>query len=136
LQPTSARNYEMPSLGAAESAGIMLFLMQLPDPSPNAVRAVHGAAAWFQKTELHDIAFKSTGSDGRHLVAEPGAGPTWARYYEIGTNRPIFGDRDKTIHDNVDEISRERRTGYTWYRDTAKHALEHYAKWSKAHPAS
>ena len=134
LQPASARNYEMPSACAAESADLMMFLMRLPNPSPAVVTSVHAAAGWFEKTAIHDVAFKSTGNDGRHLVAEPGAGPTWARYYEIGTDRPIFGDRDKTIHDNVDEISRERRTGYTWYRDTAKRALEHYAKWSKEHP--
>ena len=72
----------------------------------------------------------------RRLVHESGAGPIWARYYEIGTDRPIFGDRDKTIHDNVDEISKERQRGYAWYRDTPKHALEVYAVWSKTHPNS
>jgi PelA/Pel-15E family pectate lyase len=134
LQPTSARNYEMPSLCAAESADVLMFLMRLPNPSPSVVAAVHAAASWFEKSALHDIAFKTTGQDGRHAVAEPGAGPTWARYYEIGTDRPIFGDRDKTIHDTVDEISRERRAGYTWYRDTAKRALQQYANWSQEHP--
>ena len=34
-----------------------------------------------------------------------------ARYYEIGTDRfRIFGDRDKTIHDHLNEFSDERRT--------------------------
>jgi len=136
LQPTSARNYEMPSQASGESAGIMLFLMQLPDPSPEVVAAVHDAAAWFEKTKLMNVAFKSTGSDGRHLVATPGNGPIWARYYEIGDDKPIFGDRDKSIHDTVDEISKERRKGYSWYTDTAKRALQHYVRWSKAHPAA
>jgi PelA/Pel-15E family pectate lyase len=134
LQPASARNYEMPSQSSGESAGIMMFLMQLPDPSPEIVTAVHAAAAWFEKTKLMNVAFKSTGSDGRHLVTAPGNGPIWSRYYEIGDDKPIFGDRDKSIHDNVDEISKERRRGYSWYTDTAKRALEHYARWSKTHP--
>jgi PelA/Pel-15E family pectate lyase len=108
--------------------------MQLPDPSPEIVTAVHAAAAWFEKTKLMNVAFKSTGSDGRHLVTAPGNGPIWSRYYEIGDDKPIFGDRDKSIHDNVDEISKERRRGYSWYTDTAKRALEHYARWSKTHP--
>ena len=60
--------------------------------------------------------------------------PIWARYYEIGTDRPIFGDRDKTIHDDVNEISRERRMGYGWFNDTAKQVAQHYAKWAKLHP--
>ena len=57
---------------------------------------------------------------GRRLVPAPGNGPIWARYYEIGTDRPIFGDRDKSIHDNVNEISKERRNGYSWYNQRAR----------------
>ena len=64
----------------------------------------------------------------------PGADSIWARYYEIGTDRPILGDRDKTIHDKVNEISLERRNGYSWYNNAPKRALEQYAIWSKQHP--
>jgi PelA/Pel-15E family pectate lyase len=132
-QPASARNYEMPSLCSSESAGILMLLMQLPDPGPRVVDAVHAAAAWFEKTRLKDVAFKSTGTEGRLLVPAPGSGPLWARYYEIGTDRPIFGDRDKTIHDDVSEISRERRNGYAWFGNNPKRVLQHYAGWSKTH---
>ena len=57
----------------------------------------------------------------------------WARYYEIGTDRPIFGERDKTIHDRVDEISMERRNGYAWFTDNPGSVLKKYQKWSAAH---
>src|SRR5262249_5736456 len=134
LQPASARNYEMPSACSAESAKILMFLMALPHHSAHIVSAVHGAAEWFQKTQIRGVAYKFDRGEGRHLVSAPGNGPLWARFYEIGTDRPIFGDRDKTIHDTVDEISNERRNGYGWYRDTPKRALEHYGRWSKAHP--
>ena len=134
LQPASGRNYEMPSQVSSESADIMLFLMSLPKPSPPIIATVHAAAAWFEKTKISDMAYQRVGDDGRRLAAAPGSGPIWARYYEIGTDRPIFGDRDKTIHDNLEEISKERRRGYAWYRDTPKHALEVYATWSKTHP--
>ena len=133
LQPASARNYEMPALTSSESATIVLFLMELPDPNTNVIAAVRAAVAWFDKTKLNGVAFKSTGGDGRHLVSAPGAGPIWARYYQIGTDRPIFGDRDKTIHDTVDEISKERRKGYSWFKDTPKRVLEHYLRWLKDH---
>ncbi|HZL77965.1 MAG TPA: pectate lyase [Candidatus Limnocylindrales bacterium] len=134
LQSASARNYEMPSQSSGESGTIVLFLMQLPEPAANEVAAVHAAAAWFEKTKIEGKAFKSSDSDGRKLSAAPGSGPIWARYYEIGTDRPIFGDRDKTIHDDVNEISRERRMGYGWFNDTAKQVAQHYAKWAKLHP--
>jgi len=39
---------------------------------------------------------------------------TWSRFYELETNRPIYGDRDNKIHYNLDEISEERRKGYSW----------------------
>jgi PelA/Pel-15E family pectate lyase len=132
LQPASARNYEMPSQGAGESASIVTFLMTLPKPSPRVVAAVHDAVAWYEKNKIHDVAYKRT-DEGRRLVAAPGNGPIWARYYEIGTDRPIFGDRDKTIHDDVNEISLERRTGYSWYGDAAAQALKQYAPWSQTH---
>jgi PelA/Pel-15E family pectate lyase len=134
LQPASARNYEMPALTSSESATIVLFLMQLPDPDAKSVAAVHAACAWFKKTEIMGKKYTGTGAVGRMLVDDPGNGPIWSRYYEIGTDRPIFGDRDKSIHDDVNEISKERRKGYGWYRDTPKRVLEHYAKWAKLHP--
>ena len=115
LQPASARNYEMPCQSSGESAANVLFLMELPNPDTNVITAVRAAIAWFNKTKLMDVAFKNTGTGGRQLVPAPGAGPIWARYYEIGSDRPIFGDRDKTIHDNVEEISKERRNGYGWF---------------------
>ena len=134
LQPASGRNYEMPSQVSSESAEIMLFLMRLPKPNPQVIAAVRAAAAWFEKTKISNKVYQRTGNDGRQLAPAPGSGPLWARYYEIGTDRPIFGDRDKTIHDKLEEISRERQRGYAWYRDTPKRALEEYAVWSKAHP--
>ena len=135
LAPASARNYEMPSQTAGESGSVVLFFMQLPNPSPQVVAAVHAAAAWFEKTALRDIAFKpAPDGSGRAVIPTPGAGPIWPRYSEIGSDRPIFGDRDKSIHDDVSEISKERRNGYAWFGDTPKRALEHYAKWAKLHP--
>ena len=135
LQPASARNYEMPSQTSGESAQIVLFLMQLPRPGSNVVAAVRAAAAWFDATKLDNVAFKADGAEGRMLVPAPGSGPIWSRYYEVGTDRPIFGDRDKSIHDNVNEISRERRQGYSWFNDNPKRVLEHFRSWSRDHPA-
>jgi PelA/Pel-15E family pectate lyase len=48
----------------------------------------------------------------------------------------VFGDRDKTIHDDVNELSLERRNGYAWFNTSPKKALDAYAVWKKAHPAT
>ena len=39
---------------------------------------------------------------------------TWARFYELETNKPIYGDRDNKVHYTLEEISEERRKGYSW----------------------
>lgn len=130
LQPVAARNYEMAAQSSSESAGVLLFLMSLPQPDKAIVEAVRAGAAWLEKTAVYGKAY-TRGPDGRRLVDAPGAGPLWARFYELGSDRPLFGDRDKTIHDTVDEISRERRDGYSWYTPAPKEALDRYAEWSK-----
>jgi PelA/Pel-15E family pectate lyase len=133
LQPASARNYEMPSESAAESAKILLFLMALPHPIPAEVNAINAAGAWLTKVAIPNSAWRSTPT-GRDLISSPGAPSIWARYYQIGTDIPLFGDRDKTIHDKVTEISTERRNGYSWYNTTPQQAVSRYGEWRSAHP--
>jgi len=126
LQPVAARNYEPAALCSAESAGIVQFLMALPHPDARVGKAVDAAVAWFRKTAIPDHKY-SRGPDGGHFDPQPGAPLLWARYYELGTERPIFGDRDQSIHDTLDEISRERRSGYTWYVTAPQSVLDAYA---------
>jgi len=132
LQPVSARNYEMPSEVSRESVAIMMFLMAQSHPGPDIIASVNAAAGWFEKTQIHDMAFKVVPGQGRRLVPAPGHGPIWARFHQIGTDRPIFGDRDKTIHDHLNEISDERRNGYAWFTDAPQKALARYAEWKKS----
>jgi PelA/Pel-15E family pectate lyase len=108
--------------------------MQLPQPDSNVVTAVRSGAAWFEKTQIKDKVFKNTGAEGRKLLDAPGGEPLWSRYYQIGTDEPIFGDRDQTIHDDVNEISQERRKGYGWFNSSGGSLLKTYAKWEKSHP--
>jgi PelA/Pel-15E family pectate lyase len=135
LQPVAGRNYEPAAQCGSESAALILFLMRLPQPTPAVVDAVHAAAAWFRKAAIYGKAYER-GADGRRLTSAPGAGPIWARFSEIGTDRPVFGDRDKTIHDDVNELSAERRNGYSWYNASPQEALDRYAQWSPSHPLS
>jgi PelA/Pel-15E family pectate lyase len=132
LQPVSARNYEPAVQCASESAALISYLMRLPEPSPAVVQAVHGAAAWLRHVAIPGLAFQR-GSDGRRLIDAPGAPLIWSRFYQIGTDRPIFGDRDKSLHDDVNELSLERRNGYSWYNAAPAEALTRYAAWSHAH---
>jgi PelA/Pel-15E family pectate lyase len=134
LAPAWARNFEPPSLSGGESAGIMRFLMAIKQPSPEIIAAVEGAAAWFESVRLTGVRVDNTpGTDGkkdRHAVADAAAPILWARFYELGTNRPIFIGRDKVIRYNFNEIERERRTGYAYFGTWPEQLLaKDYPRW-------
>lgn len=136
LKPVSARNFEPPAQCTSESATLLLLLMEdLPHPSREEQRSVRSAAAWFEKAEIYGQSWQRT-AEGRKLVPSPGAGPIWARYVQIGSDRPIFGDRDKSIHDDVNELSAERRNGYRWYSGDPLRMLARFKTWEEEHPES
>lgn len=135
LAPVAGRNFEPPALATGESADLLFYLMQLPDPTPAEVAAVHAGVAWLRKAAI--VGFEWTGKgepDGRHLVEKPGAGPIWARYYDT-SGKPVFGERDKTLRDNVNELSRERRDGYSWFGTQPAKIIRLYETgWAAKHP--
>ena len=134
LAPVSARNFEPPAESAGESAQPLMLLMgSLSKPDAEEQGAIRAAAAWLRKTAISGQSWERS-PEGGHLVARQGTGPIWARYYQIGTEKPIFADRDKSIHDNVSELSKERRNGYAWYTTDPLVALERFEEWNKEHP--
>jgi PelA/Pel-15E family pectate lyase len=138
LAPAPARKFEPVSLTGQESVGIVRFLMSIDRPSQQVVEAVESAVAWFEKSKITGIRYverpdasKLHGFD-RVVVKDSMAGPLWARFYEIGTNRPIFIGRDSRVKYDVSEIEDERRNGYGWYTDAPLDLLnKDYPKWQK-----
>lgn len=135
LAPAGARNFEPAALSSTESAQILAYLLTLPDPPPETVRAIHAAAAWLRAAPLSGKAWPQPAPGGvRALVDQANAPPLWARYYDLSTGRPIFGDRDRTIHNDVAGLSAERRNGYAWFTTAPAKVLANYDAWAKAHP--
>lgn len=132
LEPAAARNFEPAALSAEESAALLQFLMSDPAPSPDVAAAVHDGIAFLNAAALRDLAWVKA-ADGHVLQDRPGA-RLWARYYDRNTLKPVFGDRDKTIHDNVNDLSAERREGYSWYNTAPEKALKAYQRWAVKHP--
>jgi PelA/Pel-15E family pectate lyase len=128
LAPTSARSYELTSLSALESAQIVDYLLELPRPSARVVTAVHAAADWLRRVARRDSVY-----EGYELRARPGAGPLWARLSEIGTDRPIFSNRDGVLLYDFDRLT-DRRRGYGWFTVAPAETLRRYDAWAKAHP--
>jgi PelA/Pel-15E family pectate lyase len=129
LAPAKARSYELPSLSGGESVGIVEFLMGIEKPSPEVVRAIKGAVAWFESVQITGIRVERRNGD-KVVVEDPNAPPLWARFYELGTNRPFFCGRDGVVKYKLSEIEAERRNNYNWYVDRpAKLLRESYPKW-------
>ena len=134
--PAPARKYEHVSLSGYESVGVVRYLMSIENPSPEVVTAVQAAVKWFEQAKLTGIRIDQPiapdlphGHD-RVVVADPKAPPLWARFYEIGTNRPIFSGRDSVIRYSLAEIEGERRGGYRWYvNEPAKLLGQDYPAW-------
>ena len=133
LQACAARNYEPVAACTNESATLVRFLMTLEPPSPEVATAIRGAVDWFKRTALQNLVWTRQGGSGQ-LLAHPGAPALWARMYEIGKDRPIFGDRDRTVHYSVAELSSERRNGYAWYGVWPAVAIEGFAVWVQQNP--
>lgn len=133
LQPAWARDYEPPSLSGAESVGIVRYLMTLERPSPEVIAAVDGAVAWLRAVAIEGVRVESftdaEGQPDRRAVADADAPLVWARFYELGSNRPIFLGRDSVVRYTFAEIERERRAGYHYYGDWARPVLELYPAW-------
>jgi PelA/Pel-15E family pectate lyase len=138
LAPAWARNYEIPSLSGEESVGIVRFLMQIEQPTPEIIAAVEGAVAWLKSVTITGLRYeRSMQADGKKdgwVKPDPTAGPLWARFYELGSNRPIFTGRDKIVRYSLSEIERERRGGYDFYGNWAESLLARdYPRWEAKH---
>jgi PelA/Pel-15E family pectate lyase len=131
LQPAKARAYEMVSLASSESVWILDFLMDLENPSPKLIKSIHSAVHWYEQNK---IVGKSWARGAPLLTNDKNAPPMWARFYEIGTNKPLFGDRDDSVHYSVGDVSEERRQGYAWYTTAPNRVLKKYADWAKRYP--
>jgi len=128
LVPQKARSYEHPSISGGESAGICLFLMSIEDPSPRVIDAVSAACRWYEKSQIRGIRVERKDGD-KVVVTDSDAPPIWARFYEIGTNRPIFSGRDGVIKYKLSEIEHERRNGYSWYVSSGRKVLDAWPGW-------
>jgi PelA/Pel-15E family pectate lyase len=135
FQPRPARSYELISLSGAESARILRLLMSLKNPSREVIESIEAGVAWFESVKLTGIRVERIEGD-RVVREDPDASPLWARFYEIGTDRPIFSGRDGVRKYELAEIEAERRSGYAWYGTWGEAVALEYRKWQTRSSAS
>ncbi len=142
FRPQHARTFELPSVCGNESTGITLFLMSLEHPDKAIVNSVQSAVRWFNESQIHGIKvvtvkaptvtykYRTTSTD-KIVVKDPAAPRIWARFYQLGTNRPFFCDRNGVPVYKLSEVGRERRDGYGWYTYLPEEVLRTYPSWQK-----
>ena len=134
LAPANARSFEPASLTAAESVGIVRFLMSVDEPDQTIVDAVEAAIEWYRKNKIEGFRWdRKRTADGlkyslvRDAQAPP---PLWGRFYQIETMKPIFVGRDGVIKYDISKIEAERGGGYSWYTAEPNELLNRdYPKW-------
>jgi PelA/Pel-15E family pectate lyase len=142
LKPAWARKFEPPSICNGESAGIVLFLMSIDNPDKRIKDAVDNAVAWFRESRIYDTRVKTIPAErmvtpfrvsvtDRVVVTDSTAPPIWTRYYELGTHRPMFCNRDSKVVYSLAEVLRERRDGYGWYTYAPQAVLDSYGAWRR-----
>lgn len=143
FRPRSARAFEPASLSGRESAEIALLLMSIDNPEKRIIASVQAAVRWFSRSGISGIKvrefrapvahykYRLTVDYDREVVEDRNASLIWARMYELGTNRPLFCNRDKKPVYSLAEVERERRAGYTWYGYEPAEVLKEYPEWQK-----
>lgn len=142
LLPAWARKFEPPSICNAESVDVVLFLMAIDNPNEKIINSVQSAVKWFQDSKIYNTrveSFKAPEMESKYkkitndvrIVTDSTAPPIWTRYYELGTHKPLFCDRDSQFLYSLAEVSRERRSGYAWYTDKPEKVLKKYSSWQK-----
>lgn len=135
LAPAKARSYELESFSGGESAGIVLLLMEIEDPSEDVIAAVNGAVKWFDEHRIRGIRVESfvnqNGERDRRVVEDSSAPDQWARFYDLETGQPYFCDRDGIKKGYMAEIGIERRGGYRWYVTGPEEVIQKYHQWAE-----
>lgn len=131
LQPDKARAFEPISLATGESVGIIRFLMMQP-ATPEIQKSVNAAIEWFKDNKIEGYSYNVGQQNGKtvRILAEDKNSVIWARFYDIHTNKPLFGDRDGSVKYNYNDVSEERRNGYSWFGDSPQKLIDkEYPKW-------
>ncbi|WP_163539948.1 pectate lyase [Gracilibacillus sp. YIM 98692] len=122
-QPREARSFEHPSISGMESADIVQYLMALPNQTEEVQTAINAALDWYEEAKIEGVRYVS-GDPNNTYFYEDSESTIWYRFYQIGTNKPIFSGRDGIIKHDIMEIEEERRNGYQWAGEYGKDILE------------
>lgn len=115
LEPAWARSFEPPAVSAKITAGNLRTLMDLYiyTKDERFLKPCDAAISWLERVKLppKDRYYSWDGYELRWMSKlEIGSEDVWARFYEIGTNKPIYVDEEGQLLGSPDNAYK----GYTW----------------------
>lgn len=80
MQPGWARRFEVPGVGSLATASVMIMLadIYLYTKNDKYLKPIPAAIKWLKDSKIEEN--------------------LWARIYEMGTNKPIYGNHDRRVH--------------------------------------
>ena len=99
LAPTTGLAHEPAAISCPETVNIVKFLRGIQGKSASVYAAIDAAIEWMYTAKVTN----SSGST------------TWARFYDISSNKPVFGDSDGKTYSDISQISSSLQSSYTWY---------------------
>ena len=116
--------------------------MDIDNPDEQIIKSIQSAVKWFNDSKIYHTRVQTISgttekskyriiTTDKVVVTDSTAKPIWTRYYELGTDRPLFCDRNSKFLYSLAEVSRERRTGYGWYTYAPQEVLNKYSAWQK-----
>lgn len=96
-RPAPARSFEPAALCPAVTARNLRTLLMLHHRTGESrfLAPIRSAISWLESSRRED---------GR-----------WARFLDPDTGKALYADRDGSIHESVETLSEERRSGYSWH---------------------
>ena len=134
LAPITGRAFELPSYCSMESVKLVQFLMGIENPDKRVKAAIHGAMKWFDTYKITGYKVERTVVNGdrtTRLVEDPSAQPLWGRFYDLKYCEPFVCDRDGLAKRRLEQIGRERRSGYNWFNSNPLALYDEYFEWVK-----
>lgn len=125
LDPVQARAKEPPSLSGGESATLVKFLMREAPITPGTTAMIEAALAWFDANRITGL--REVEKDGKtNYLADPASTEVyWARFYDLGSGKPIFiGADDGILYPTFSEMAAKNKVAYDFMTTRAKDLLE------------
>lgn len=132
LLPTGARKMEPATLSGMESAGLLRFLMTLPNPSRELIAAIEDGLSWLDRVKIAGLVPNKVDGKPEEQSDTTSTRFYWARFYGLTDNKPVFPGRDGVLYTSFEEMVANNKLGYDYFSTRPESILKNGRKnWSK-----